>query len=157
MTDIVHIYCDGSCFPNPGPGGWGFSAYDTDGTELHFESGGLPHATNNTAEMAAMLHALLWASRWPARIHTDSMYVVNGVTKWMYGWARNNWRRREPGKGIIEIPNAEVWRLLLEARRPNHEVVWVRGHTGIRGNERADELAGAARIEIAQQQRKEAA
>lgn len=152
---MAHIYCDGSVHPNPGTGGWAFAAYDEDGTELHFDSGALPHATNNTAEMAAMLHALQWASSWPARIHSDSQYVVNGVNKWMYGWARRGWVRHEPGKGIVDIPNRDVWKLLLAARRPCHEVVWVRGHIGIRGNERADELAGAARIEFARQQGQE--
>lgn len=152
MTDIVQIYCDGSCYPNPGGiGGWGYAAYDVDGTELHYDSGALPCATNNTAEMAAMLHALQWAGQWAARIHTDSMYVVNGLNKWAYGWARNGWMRKEQGRRV-EIPNAEVWRLLVQARRPIHEVVWVRGHNGTRGNERADHLAGAARLEFAKQQ-----
>ena len=145
--DIVHIYCDGSCYPNPGPAAWGFAAYDADGTELHFDSGALPRATNNVAEMTAMLHALLWASDWPARIHTDSQYVVNGITKWMHGWSSRNWLRKEKGcPDLMPIPNADVWKLILATWRPHHEVVWVRGHVGIRGNERADELAGAARI-----------
>lgn len=154
MADpIVQIYCDGSVCPNPGIGGWGFAAYDDYGTEIHAESGALPHATNNTAEMAAMLHALQWAGQWPAKIHSDSQYVVNGVNQWMYGWAKKGWQRREKGAGLIEIPNAGVWKLLLEFRRPFHEVVWVRGHVGTRGNERADQLAGAARIAFTRSQK----
>lgn len=155
MSGIVQIYCDGSVHPNPGHGGWGWAAYDEDGTEIHFDSGALPQATNNTAEMAAMLHALLWAGPWPARIHSDSAYTVNGVNQWMYGWARSGWRRKEKGKGIIDVPNADVWKLLMEAKKPHHEVVWCRGHVGIRGNERADVLAGTARKQYALQARKQ--
>lgn len=153
MAGIVQIYCDGSVYPNPGIGGWGWAAYDEDGTEIHYESGALPVASNNTAEMAAMLHALQWAGRWPARIHSDSAYTVNGVNEWMYVWARRGWKRKEKGKGIVEIPNADVWKLLLDIKAPHHEVVWVKGHAGIRGNERADKLAGTARKAFAQQQR----
>lgn len=142
---MVHIYCDGSVKPNPGIGGWGFAAYDDDGTEIHFESGSLAVATNNTAEMTALLHALLWAGQWPARIFSDSQYTVNGINDWCHGWSRKGWMRKDGGV-LKPIPNVDIWKELVKARLPIHTICWVRGHAGTRGNERADELAGAARV-----------
>ena len=146
MSHSLQIYCDGSVQPNPGTGGWAYAAYDQHGREIHCGSGALPHATNNTAEMAAALHAMLWAGQRPACILSDSQYVVNGLNTWMYGWHKNDWMRREKGVELVEIPNAAVWRLLMNARQKQHQIRWVKGHAGILGNERVDKLAGAARM-----------
>lgn len=138
-----HIYCDGSVYPNPGKAGWAFVVYDDQDQEIHHDSGAIEHGTNNIAEMTALLRSLQWARDKPVVIHSDSQYTVRGTNEWMQGWRRKNWiRAGEP------IPNASLWQQISDARQPMHRVVWVRGHVGLRGNERADELAGLARLSI---------
>jgi ribonuclease HI len=138
---IVEIWTDGGCKPNPGPGGWGvvlrFGAVEK---EL---SGSDAATTNNRMELTAACEALEALKR-PCRVslHTDSEYVRNGISRWIHGWVRNNWRNaaKDP------VANLELWQRLLAATQ-RHEVEWhwVRGHSGDPMNERADELATAAR------------
>ena len=136
MTEVV-IYTDGACSGNPGPGGWGVVLRwkDTE-KEMH---GGDPLTTNNRMELTAAIQALE-ALRRPAtvKLYTDSTYLLNGITKWIQGWQRNGWRTaaRKP------VKNDDLWRGLIEAMKP-HEVtwLWVKGHAGDPGNERADALA----------------
>lgn len=138
---IVEAWTDGGCKPNPGPGGWG-AILCWKGHEREL-SGAEPQTTNNRMELTAAI-AVLEALKRPSRIviHTDSEYVRNGVTRWVKGWVRNNWRNasRDP------VANMDLWKLLLEAQK-RHEVEWkwVRGHAGDEMNERADALATAAR------------
>ena len=136
MTEVV-IYTDGACSGNPGPGGWGaILRYHGHEREL---SGFEPSTTNNRMELMAAIRALE-ALRRPAKVslHTDSLYLLNGITKWVEGWQRNGWKTaaKKP------VKNDDLWRRLTEAMRP-HDVswVWVRGHAGDPGNERADALA----------------
>ena len=136
MTEVV-IYTDGACSGNPGPGGWGaVLSWQSTEKELH---GGDPETTNNRMELTAAIQALE-ALRRPARVqlHTDSTYVLNGITKWITGWQRNGWQTsaKKP------VKNADLWQRLAAAMSP-HEVTWtwVKGHAGEPGNERADELA----------------
>ena len=135
------VYADGGCDPNPGPGGWGVVIQVADGpVELH---GGDRVTTNNRMELTAAINALEALKR-PCRVvlHTDSEYVRNGVTRWVTGWVRNNWRNaaKEP------VANMELWQRLLAAAKPHAvEWRWVRGHAGNAMNERADKLATAAR------------
>ena len=136
MTD-VEIFTDGACKGNPGPGGW--AAIVRSGTREKEYSGGEPLTTNNRMELMAAIRGLEALKR-PCRValHTDSLYVRDGITKWIHGWRRNGWRTadRKP------VKNAELWQALVDAAAP-HEVEWhwVKGHAGHAENERADRLA----------------
>ena len=138
---VVEAWTDGGCKPNPGPGGWG-AILRWKGHEKEL-SGAERETTNNRMELTAAIAALEALKR-PSRvvIHTDSEYLRNGVTRWVSGWVRNNWRNasRDP------VANMDLWQRLLEAAK-RHEVEWrwVRGHSGDPMNERADALATAAR------------
>lgn len=138
MTDVT-IYTDGACSGNPGPGGWG--AILVHGETRKELSGGDSETTNNRMELQAAIEALNALKR-PCRVelYTDSVYVRDGITKWIKGWQRNGWRTaaKKP------VKNAELWQALQAALQP-HEVDWhwVKGHAGHPENERADELARA--------------
>jgi ribonuclease HI len=142
--DIIDIYTDGACKGNPGVGGWGALMRAGGKTrELH---GGEAHTTNNRMELLAViraLEALEGPSR--ARVHTDSQYVQLGISKWIHGWKKNGWRTADKKP----VKNAELWRE-LDALAALHDLewVWVKGHAGHEGNERADALAnlGAASV-----------
>ncbi len=137
QANIVDIFTDGACSGNPGPGGWGVILRWRDNErELH---GGEPDTTNNRMELMAAIQALEALSRpVKARLHTDSTYVKDGITKWMAGWKKKNWKTA----GRKPVKNQDLWRR-LDAAAARHEVewFWVRGHTGHPENERADELA----------------
>ena len=136
----VDIFTDGACSGNPGPGGWG-AILRKGGTEKEL-SGGEALTTNNRMEMMAAIMALEALKR-PARvrIHTDSTYLKDGITRWIHGWKKNGWRTsdRKP------VKNVDLWQRLEAALAP-HKVDWhwVRGHDGHTENERADALARAA-------------
>jgi ribonuclease HI len=143
--DHVEIFTDGACSGNPGPGGWG-AILRARGTEKEL-SGSEKQTTNNRMEMMAVIAALEALKR-PCRvtITTDSQYVMKGMTEWLPGWKAKNWKTaaRKP------VKNAELWQRLDKAIAP-HEVKWewVRGHNGHPENERADQLAVAAREKLA--------
>jgi ribonuclease HI len=144
VTD-VEIFTDGACKGNPGPGGWG--ALIRAGAREKELSGGEPLTTNNRMELLAAIKALEALKR-PCRIalHTDSIYVRDGITKWIHGWQKNGWRTadRKP------VKNAELWQQLLEAtRRHSIEWHWVKGHSGHAENDRADRLACEAAMQFA--------
>lgn len=135
----VVIYTDGGCSGNPGPGGWGASlSYGGHRKEL---SGGEALTTNNRMELMAAIEALKALKR-PSRVelHTDSQYLRNGITQWIRAWKANGWRTSQKKP----VKNADLWQRLDEASQP-HEIdwIWVEGHSGDPGNERAHELAQA--------------
>jgi ribonuclease HI len=142
--NLVVIYTDGACSGNPGPGGWG--AILTWGDECKEISGGEAQTTNNRMELMAAISALEALKR-PSRVelHTDSVYVKNGITGWIHGWKRNGWRTADKKP----VKNEELWRRLDEARSL-HDIDWrwVKGHAGHADNERADELARLAMAEF---------
>lgn len=142
MRDIA-IYTDGSCEPNPGPGGWAFVAYEG-GAGAAQRSGAAASTTNNRMELQAVLEALLWLAGRPATIYSDSQYAVNGIVSWSPAWKRRGWKRRHK-RELVEIANMDLWQAIDAARVPGQRFVWVRGHAGNRGNEAADLLAGQAR------------
>ncbi len=142
------IYCDGACSGNPGPGGWGAVLKKAEGTIS--ELGGAAEATtNNRMEITAVTESLRFLSDSlgghspvEVKIFTDSRYVIQGITQWVYGWQKKNWMTAT-GTPVV---NRDLWEILL--------VVWKRikgqtkvtldyvpGHSGIAGNERADEIA----------------
>ncbi len=141
MTDPskVDIFTDGACRGNPGPGGW--AALLRMGKRERELGGGEALTTNNRMELVAAIRALQALKR-PCRVelHTDSVYVRDGITKWIHGWQRNGWRTsdRKP------VKNEELWRELLEAVA-THQVRWhwVKGHSGHPENDRVDALACA--------------
>jgi ribonuclease HI len=133
----VEIFTDGACSGNPGPGGWGaLLRYGSSEKEL---SGGEAETTNNRMELAAAINALNALTR-PCKIelYTDSVYVRDGITKWLQNWQRNGWRTaaKKP------VKNADLWQALSEVVK-THDIDWhwVKGHAGHPENERADELA----------------
>lgn len=136
-ADTIYIYSDGACKGNPGAGGWG--ALLVSGGHRKEISGGEANTTNNRMEMTAVIRALEALKR-PSRVevHTDSQYVQKGVSEWMPGWKRRNWRTAD-GK---PVKNQDLW-LQLDALSQLHDIEWkwVRGHAGHPENERADELA----------------
>lgn len=138
MQKIV-IYTDGGCEPNPGFGGWGVVLlYNDRRKEL---SGGEPNTTNNRMELTAAIRALESLTRpCEVELHTDSEYVKKGITEWLPGWKRRNWKRKGG-----PLKNEDLWRA-LDSIVSGHEIrwAWVRGHTGVNENERCDELASEA-------------
>jgi len=138
----IFAYTDGACSGNPGPGGWGALLVARDGETVLKESelsGGAEETTNNRMELMAAisaLEALKKASE--VTIVTDSVYVKDGLTKWIHAWKRNGWKTaaKKP------VKNEELWKR-LDAAVTRHTVrwEWVKGHAGHPENERADELA----------------
>jgi ribonuclease HI len=145
----VEIFTDGACKGNPGPGGWG--AVIRSGSHEKELSGGEPDTTNNRMELLAAIRALEALKR-PCEVTlwTDSIYVRDGISKWIHGWRRNGWRTadRKP------VKNAELWQELLDAAAP-HKIDWrwVKGHAGHAENERADRLACDAAMQFANARR----
>jgi ribonuclease HI len=138
----VEIFTDGACSGNPGPGGWGtiLRVKKAEGGNRERElSGGDPATTNNRMELMAAIQGLEALKR-PCRVRlfTDSIYVRDGVTKWIHGWKKNGWRTADKKP----VKNVELWQRLDAARAP-HQVdwIWVKGHSGHAENERADQLA----------------
>ncbi len=134
---IIEIWADGGCRGNPGPGGWGVLLRA--GTHEKELWGGEPATTNNRMELTAVIRALEAMKR-PvhARIHTDSQYVQKGISEWIHGWKRNGWKTSDKKP----VKNADLWQELDGlAARHKLEWLWVRGHAGDPGNERADALA----------------
>ena len=133
----IEIYTDGACRGNPGMGGWGaIIQFQNNSKELF---GGRAETTNNQMEMQAVIEGLK-ALKEPCKIilYTDSKYVMDGITFWIHGWKKNNWKtaNKKP------VKNMELWQELDQLVN-QHEITWkwVKGHAGIPGNERADELA----------------
>ena len=143
-TKIVDIFTDGACSGNPGPGGWGaLLRYNGVEKELY---GGESATTNNRMEMMAAIVSLETLKRpVKARIHTDSTYLRDGITKWIHDWKRRNWRTADKKP----VKNVDLWQR-LEAALERHEVqwIWVKGHAGHPENERADALARQAIAEM---------
>jgi ribonuclease HI len=146
----VVIHTDGGCHGNPGPGGW--AAVLTSGPHRREISGGAPATTNNRMELQAAIEALN-ALKLPCevRIHTDSNYLREGITKWLFGWKRNGWKT----KTKQPVKNEDLWRQ-LDAAVGRHQVEWhwVKGHAGNDGNERCDQLAQLAIAAIKQKHTK---
>jgi len=140
----ILIYTDGACSGNPGPGGWGSIVALPTGQVVEL-GGGQPSTTNNAMEMTAVLEALLKVQRLPGKVvlYTDSVYVIRGITQWVHGWSRKGWKTAE-GK---DVANQELWEPLNETvkNRGAKNIEWrfIRGHKGIPGNERCDEIAVA--------------
>lgn len=133
----ITIYTDGACSKNPGPGGWG-AILTFAGTAKEI-CGGQAETTNNRMELMAAIEGLN-ALKEPCEValYTDSVYVKDGITKWIHGWKKRGWKTSD-GK---EVKNEDLWRQLDEARsRHKVELHWVKGHAGHPQNERADELA----------------
>ena len=137
---IVHLYTDGACLGNPGPGGWAaLLRYNHHEKEL---VGAASLTTNNRMELRAAIEGLK-ALKKPCQVHiyTDSEYLKKGITQWIHNWQRNGWRTAQKKP----VKNQDLWQELLQAMQP-HDVhwEWVKGHAGHRENERVDRLATEA-------------
>ncbi len=140
MSEAVEIFTDGACRGNPGPGGWGAVLRYREHEKLL--SGGADDTTSNRMELTAAIKALEALHR-PCRVRlaTDSTYVRNGITQWLAGWKRRGWKTADRSP----VKNVDLWMRLERAASPHDvEWVWVRGHAGHEGNERADALARSA-------------
>jgi len=137
MQTKVEIYADGACKGNPGPGGWG--AWLSYGGKEKEMCGGELLTTNNRMELLAVIRALEALSRsCEVRVHTDSQYVQKGISEWIHGWKKRGWKTADKQP----VKNDDLWRQLDElAQQHNVEWIWVKGHAGDVGNERADALA----------------
>ncbi|WP_138511699.1 ribonuclease HI [Maricaulis alexandrii] len=137
MTQII-IHTDGACSGNPGPGGWG-AILEWNGHRKELK-GGEPETTNNRMEMMAAIKALeaLKRSDKDIILITDSVYLRDGITKWIHGWKKRGWKTADKKP----VKNVDLWQHLDElVRQHSIEWRWVKGHAGDPGNERADELA----------------
>ncbi|AEF99022.1 Ribonuclease H [Methylomonas methanica MC09] len=137
MTEIVTVYTDGACKGNPGPGGWGvYMSYKGKEKQL---CGGERETTNNRMELMAAIQALEILNRSCAiKLHTDSKYVLQGITEWMGNWKKRGWKT----SANKPVKNEDLWRRLDQSiQRHSIEWVWVKGHSGDPGNETADSLA----------------
>jgi len=137
MSEVIEIYTDGACSGNPGKGGWGaILLYREHKKEI---SGYLAHTTNNQMELMAVIEALKIVKKTiEIIIYTDSVYVKDGITKWIINWKKNGWKtaNKKP------VKNLELWQE-LDSLAANHQITWkwVKGHSGNKYNEIADQLA----------------
>lgn len=137
MSNTVDVYTDGACKGNPGIGGWGaLLRFDGKSLELF---GGEALTTNNRMELTAVIRALEALKRHcRVRVHTDSTYVQQGISLWIHNWKKRGWRTSDKKP----VKNVDLWQQLDDlAQKHDIEWLWVRGHSGHDGNERADELA----------------
>jgi ribonuclease HI len=150
--NTVTIFTDGSSRGNPGPGGWGsIVLHGAIVTEL---GGGESHTTNNRMELTAVIEALEFVSKLTSNpstklragnsslattVNTDSSYVLNGATKWLSGWQKNNWKTKAKG----EVLNQDLWERLADVLGELPKVSWnlIKGHSGVPANERCDVIA----------------
>ncbi len=140
MNGEVVLYTDGACRGNPGPGGWGVLLRYGDVQKALY--GYDPETTNNRMELQAVIEGLRALKR-PCRVvlNTDSRYVMQGLNDWLPGWKRNGWKTaaKKP------VKNRDLWQALdREVQRHDIDWRWVRGHSGVAGNEKADALANRA-------------
>ncbi|MDH4109362.1 MAG: ribonuclease HI [Gammaproteobacteria bacterium] len=145
MTKTVEIYTDGACRGNPGPGGWG--AVLRAGEHRKTMYGGEAETTNNRMELTAAIEALnALKGRQHVILHTDSKYVMQGVTDWVHNWKKRGWKTaaKQP------VKNQDLW-IALDEAASRHDVDWrwVKGHNGVAGNEEADALANRGIDEFA--------
>jgi ribonuclease HI len=136
----VKIYTDGACRGNPGPGGWGVLLRY--GHHEKILSGAEDHTTNNRMELMAAIQALA-AMREPCKIelYTDSQYVQKGISEWLAGWKKKNWKKADK----TNVKNADLWQMLdQEASRHQVSWHWVKGHSGHPENDMADSIANKA-------------
>ena len=144
MTSPLILFTDGAAKGNPGPGGWGAIVVTPDHhvTEL---GGGSPHTTNNKMELGGAIAALRHVADRPepVAIYTDSTYLIQGITQWVWGWRKRGWKTAQG----TDVLNRDLWEelsALTGARaRGSIDWRWVRGHVGTPGNERCDEIAVA--------------
>ena len=133
----INIYADGGCRGNPGPGGWGV-LMQAGAVEMEL-CGGERDTTNNRMELTAVIRSLEALKR-PStvHVHTDSQYVQKGISEWIHNWKRNGWRTSDKKP----VKNADLWQI-LDGLAKQHQIkwIWVKGHAGHPGNERADALA----------------
>jgi ribonuclease HI len=137
INQVVEIYTDGACKGNPGPGGWGvWMLYNGKEKTLY---GGESLTTNNRMELTAVIRALEALKRpCSIKLYTDSSYVQKGITEWIVGWKVRNWRTADKKP----VKNDDLWKALdVLANQHSIEWIWVRGHDGNDGNERADYIA----------------
>tara|TARA_B100001939_G_C16909635_1_gene603979 strand:+ start:206 stop:649 length:444 start_codon:yes stop_codon:yes gene_type:complete len=140
MTDRVEIYTDGACSGNPGIGGWG--AYLTYKDNVKELSGSAENTTNNRMELVAAIEGLkILKKSSEVNLYTDSVYLKDGITKWIFNWQKNNWKNANKK----DVKNKDLWIQLLDVVN-KHDInwVWVKGHEGNEGNEIADNLATSA-------------
>ncbi len=144
--EIVVIYADGACKGNPGPGGWG--AWIRMGEHSKELFGGEPITTNNRMELMAVIKALEALKRsCSVKIYTDSVYVQKGMSEWLASWKARGWRTADKKP----VKNDDLWRQLdMLAQQHQIEWLWVKGHAGDLGNERADELANRGVAQVMQ-------
>jgi ribonuclease HI len=140
LSEAVEIYTDGACRGNPGPGGWG--AILSIGERVREISGAENPTTNNRMELMAVIGALQALKRpVQARLYTDSQYVRLGILEWLPRWKARGWKTADKKP----VKNQDLWQVLeLEAAKHRVDWHWVKGHSGVPGNERADALANAA-------------
>lgn len=142
MSAQVHLFTDGACSGNPGPGGWAYILRHLATGQEKEAAEGEANTTNNRMELTAVVKGLEALKR-PCRVElfTDSVYVGDGMTKWMPKWKSNGWKRKEKGQ-LKPVKNEELWRRLDELIS-QHQVSYTRvaGHSGHPENDRCDELA----------------
>ena len=143
-SELVVIYADGACKGNPGPGGWG--ALIRMGDHSKELCGGEPITTNNRMELTAVIRGLQALKRaCEVKLYTDSVYVQKGMTEWIEGWKKRGWRTADKKP----VKNDDLWQE-LDKISSQHKIewLWVKGHSGDLGNERADALAnqGVAQV-----------
>ena len=155
MTDTydVILFTDGACIGNPGPGGWAcILRHVASGSEKRL-AGGDPQTTNNRMELLAVIEGLaaLKSDDQAVQVVTDSQYVSRGMTEWLPGWLRNNWRRGRKANAK-PVKNVDLWkRLVAQCDRHRVAFTYVRGHAGHPENEECDRLAVQAAQAAARQ------
>lgn len=142
----VEVYTDGGCSGNPGPGGWAYVMLEN-GEVIDKSSGNEKNTTNNKMELTAVINAVKKINQLNCIgiIHTDSQYVKNGITSWIFNWKKNGWRtaNKKP------VKNKELWEMLdNETSKVQLEWKWVKGHAGIEYNEMCDSMVRQRMLEI---------
>lgn len=149
----VDVYSDGCYQPEDGSGGWAYVAY-RDGVEIAADFGHVNRSSNNAMELTALLKAAIWinthAASEPSVLWSDSVYAVMGSNRWRHVWRSRGWRKKgpDPKARSRTIPDRELWIAVDSALSTNGslQVRWCKGHSGIPGNEKSDELADRGRL-----------